>query len=188
MNINGLTGVGWLQRLESGVLSSIVAGGKFTPQPAGAAQSGSANSADSSVAATPSSRFSPDLLTALLSAQTAPPTTSSLAKTLVSTLDSNGDGALSLTEVNQAITGNAPGSSTSLANAAIADAFAKLDGDGDGQLSPDELAAAMNRLGGLLHHHHHHPAVAQPAPATQAASSVSPAAGEISGVSSAQAG
>ena len=112
-----------------------------------------------------SSQFSTDTLSALLAAQEGPPSASSVASNMIGSLDTNGDGSLSLDEVEQALNGGST-SSTSTSTTAEAQAFAKLDTNGDGELSADELTAALNTMqqdqtqqsqghhGG--HHHHHH--------------------------------
>jgi hypothetical protein len=154
MNINGLLGPSLLQKLETGVVSALSAAADFAAAPAGAAQSSPANSATSAVSSAPSGQFAPDLLSALISAQGSPPTVSQLAKGLISALDSNGDGSLSLTEVQKTLAG--PSAASALADTAVNNAFSKIDTSGDGQLSADELAAAMNGLRSLFHHHRHH--------------------------------
>lgn len=179
MNISGLTPLplpAWLQKLETSVISSLGASTPFSTSSAGDAQSSSASSATPTSAATapstPSSQFAPDLLSALLSTQNAPPSAASVASGMISQLDSNGDGSLNLAEVMQAVTGQgsstgaassqAPASTAqSVASDAVASAFAKLDTNGDGQLSSSELAAAITNLNQEAsslsgHHHHHH--------------------------------
>jgi hypothetical protein len=158
MNINGLVGPGWLRTLETGVLSAIAPAAGFAAQSAGAAQSGSANSAASTVSGSPAAQFGPELLSALISAQSSPPSTADIAKGMISALDGDGDGSLSLSEVGKAITGGSTTPGHGLTSAVISDAFARLDTNADGQLSADELTAALNGVGSLFHHHRHHAA------------------------------
>jgi len=195
MSISGLSSSplpAWLQQLETSVVSSLGTSTPFSTDSAGAAQSSSASSTTSTSAAnapsTPSTQFAPDLLSALLSTQSAPPSADSVASGLISQLDSNSDGSLSLAEVTQAMTGqgNSTGtastqatdsgavSTQATASNAVASAFAKLDTNGDGQLSSSELAAAITSLNQEAssvsgHHRHHHQA-----DATQQASQSTP--------------
>jgi Ca2+-binding EF-hand superfamily protein len=71
-----------------------------------------------------------------------------LAQSLFAQIDSNGDGTISQSELEQAVT-NAGGSKEA------ADAlYAKLDPNGAGSVSEQQLAQSL--LGVLPHHHHHH--------------------------------
>ena len=122
----------------------------------------------------PSQKFSASVLQTLLSAQTtqsAQPSATDFANALIKGLDQNSDGSLSLSEVQQALKGlrsqtsqSSAGSSTS--NDPLAQAFAALDTDGDGQLSAAELTAGLEKLAkdqsaaaalSPHRHHHHHP-------------------------------
>ncbi|MDI1343015.1 MAG: EF-hand domain-containing protein, partial [Pseudolabrys sp.] len=80
-------------------------------------------------------QFSPDTMSALLSAQGQQSTDSPSAK-LFAKLDADGDGTISKTEFADAAS-NA-GADSSVANAV----FAKIDGDGDGSVSQSELTKA----------------------------------------------
>ena len=171
MNVNSLSVSNWFQQLET----RFMAGLQSTAATATSAASGSADSSQSATAAAaadpqslnaasalPSNQFAPDLLSALISAQSAPPTSAQVAKGLISTLDGNGDGSLSLSEITSALsqtTGSTAGGGTS----GLSAAFAKIDANGDGTLSADELAAALDTAvqdaqtqGPQRHHHHHH--------------------------------
>lgn len=132
----------------------------------------------------PSQKFSADVLQTLLSAQTSQssqPTASDLANALIKGLDQNGDGSLSLSEVQQALqgsTGQTSQTNASTSNDPLAQAFAALDTNGDGQLSASELAAGLEKLAqdqsasastAPHHHHHHHPAEAAQQPDSPAA-------------------
>lgn len=110
-----------------------------------------------------SSRFAANTLSSLLGVQQQAPQVSSFATKLIGQVDSNGDGQLSLTEIEQALgQGSTPASGASATTAAtaattaaatdpLAAAFAKLDTNGDGQISGSELTAALK-----AHHHHGH--------------------------------
>jgi Ca2+-binding EF-hand superfamily protein len=71
-----------------------------------------------------------------------------LAQSLFSQIDGNGDGAISQSELEQAVT-NAGGTK------AGADAlYAKLDPNGTGSVSEQQFAQSLNQA--MPHHHHHH--------------------------------
>ena len=118
-------------------------------------------------------QFATDTLSSLLGAQGSSTSSAanSLASMMMGALDGNGDGSLSLDEVNQALTGSGSSSSSS----DIASAFSALDTNKDGVVSAQELAAALQSsglaggsqadptqqaaaqgAGGHYHHHHHH--------------------------------
>ncbi len=65
-----------------------------------------------------------------------------LAASLVSQDDTNGDGSLSLSELQSALAGD---STSSTASSALSTAFAALDTNGDGELSTSELAAGLDQ-------------------------------------------
>jgi Ca2+-binding EF-hand superfamily protein len=96
-------------------------------------------------------------MSALLAAQsqsstaTTPPASTSPSgalKDLFSQLDTNGDGAISKSEFENAL--GAGGTNIAQAD----DVFSKLDKNGDGSVSLDEMSSALR--GGKGHHHHHH--------------------------------
>jgi hypothetical protein len=124
---------------------------------------------------TPADMFSGQTLGALTSAQEGAggwrqQMDSIVANSMVSQLDSNGDGSLSLSEIQSALGGSsgtgasATSSSTSTNTPStldgLASAFASVDTNGDGQLSSDELTNALNQMnpgqGGVHGHHGHH--------------------------------
>jgi Ca2+-binding EF-hand superfamily protein len=80
-----------------------------------------------------------------------------LAQNLFSQIDSNGDGTISKSELEQAVT-NAGGS-----NDAADALYAKLDPNGTGSVSEQQFAQGLFQS--LPHHHHHHGG-GQPAGAT----------------------
>ncbi len=122
-------------------------------------------------AAQPSGQFAANTLSALISAQQAPPTPADIAAKLISAADTNGDGSLSLAEVQNAISPNGS-SSTQPSNASpLNAAFGKLDTNGDGVLSADELATALQSMFAAHKGHHHH---GQYAAASALASSTPP--------------
>ncbi len=97
---------------------------------------------------------------------------SDVANQMISQMDTDGDGSLSLSEVQNALggssgatsSGGATSGSTSTATVSTMDglssAFASVDTNGDGQLSQSELTNALNQLQGSGqaqgHHGHHH--------------------------------
>ena len=72
------------------------------------------------------------------------PTSSDLASQIISKVDANGDGSLSLDEITSGLGANT--SSTASGSSAFSGAFAKLDANGDGALSASELSAALQAL------------------------------------------
>ncbi len=110
-----------------------------------------------------STQFAADTLSSLLSAQEGPPSAANVASQVINAADTNGDGSLSLSEVE-----NALGASSTSSNAStIAQEFAQIDTNGDGQISATELTNALQAQNGSqgadgtqgaqgAHHHHHH--------------------------------
>jgi len=99
-------------------------------------------------------QFASNMLSSLLSTQEAPPSSSDIAAKVIGAADTNGDGSLSLDEVEQAL-----GQDTTSGADALGQAFAKLDTDGDGQISDSELTSALDArqaAGGAPHAHHAH--------------------------------
>ncbi len=82
-----------------------------------------------------SSQFASSTLASLLDAQEDDGTTSDIAGLITDSLDTNGDGTLSLDEIDRAL-GDSKTDRTS--------AFAKLDVSGDGQLDVAELTKALD--------------------------------------------
>ena len=155
-----------MQSLANGSLASSSFGTQLTgqnlPTITSAASSTSSLGA-SPLSTTPSSQFASNILSALLSTQEAPPSAQSLASQIIGAINPGGNGSLSLAQVEQSLTGSS--ATTSPEQLSIANAFAKLDTNGDGALSQSELAAALQStqqsdplqgLGGHHHHHHHH--------------------------------
>jgi Ca2+-binding EF-hand superfamily protein len=97
-------------------------------------------------------QFTSDTLSSLLSAQEAPPSSADIAAKVISTADTNGDGSLSLDEVEKAL-----GQDTTSGADALSQAFSKLDANGDGQIGADELTSALDakKAAGGAHHGHH---------------------------------
>jgi hypothetical protein len=85
-----------------------------------------------------SDQFATDTLSSLLDAQQTPPTAADLANKILSSLDTDGDGSLSLEETTKAL----PGASGQARD--VSSPFAKLDSDGNGQLSAQELTTALS--------------------------------------------
>lgn len=103
-------------------------GGSSPPQPPG-----------SPPASPASSGLSSDTMSALLESQETSSAGQDLVSSLISDLDSDGDGGLSLTEI-----GTALGVSDT---SEIADAFASVDADSDGVMSADELESGLQAMG-----------------------------------------
>lgn len=83
--------------------------------------------------------ISSDTMSALLGNQEVSDPLSSLVDSVISELDSDGDGGLSLDEV-----GTALGASDS---SELAEAFSELDSDGDGVMSADEMSSGLAAKG-----------------------------------------
>jgi hypothetical protein len=99
--------------------------------------------------ASPGAGFSANTMAALISLQgeQANGVTAASPSALFAKLDSNGDGQISKSEFETALSGVGVGTSS-------ADAlFAKLDSNGDGEISQSELTSARPSHG---HHHHAH--------------------------------
>lgn len=79
-------------------------------------------------------QMSTDIMSSLMGLQMQPPSASDMAANLISNLDANSDGALSIDEV-------------SATNSDAAQAFAALDSDGDGSLTSAELTSAFEEMG-----------------------------------------
>ncbi|MEZ5970303.1 MAG: EF-hand domain-containing protein [Hyphomonadaceae bacterium] len=80
-------------------------------------------------------QMSSDMLMQLLSMQGSRPSTTDAATRMISSLDTDGDGALSLSEASAAGASRA------------SEAFVVLDTDGDGVLTSDELATSLEAMG-----------------------------------------
>ena len=106
-------------------------------------------------------QFASNTLSSLLSTQEAPPSSSDIAAKVIGAADTNGDGSLSLDEVEQAL-GQDTTSGADAPQDALGQAFAKLDTNGDGQISDSELTSALDAqkaAGGpqqAQHAHHGH--------------------------------
>ena len=97
-------------------------------------------------------QFASKTLASLLSAQEAPPSNADIAGKIIGVADGDGDGSLSLTEVEKAI-----GADTTSGADPLGQAFAALDTNGDGQIGADELTAALDaRQAAQGAHHGHH--------------------------------
>jgi Ca2+-binding EF-hand superfamily protein len=90
-------------------------------------------------ASSASNGLSSDTMSALLESQESASTGQDFISDLISDLDSDGDGGLSLTEV-----GTALGVSDT---SEISDAFASLDTDSDGVMSAEELESGLQAMG-----------------------------------------
>jgi Ca2+-binding EF-hand superfamily protein len=96
-------------------------------------------------------QFATETLASLLNVQQAPPASSDIAQQVISAADADGDGSLSLDEVEKAL-----GQDTASGADGLSQAFAQLDTNGDGKLSQDELASAIDAHKASGAHHHHH--------------------------------
>ena len=97
-----------------------------------------------------SDQFSSQTLSSLISAQEQANGGDNLASKLIGQADSDGDGLLSLTEVQSTLGGD-DSSSTGLTAA-----LGAIDTDGDGKLSASELSAALEKGKAQHAHHGHH--------------------------------
>ena len=138
--------------------------GQDLPSTASLTAVSTASAAPSFLGSTPSQQFSSDLLATLIAAQAAPPSASSVAGKLISNLDADGDGSLSLSEIEKALSNGASAQTSSATTASLTSGFNKIDANGDGQISQTELTTALQALvqdaqsqGGVRRHHHHHP-------------------------------
>ena len=95
-----------------------------------------------------SDKFAADTLSSLISAQESG--SGDLAAKLIGAADSNGDGLLSLAEIQSTLGGG--GSDATGLTAALG----AIDKDGDGKLSADELTAALDTAKAKHAHHGHH--------------------------------
>ena len=102
-----------------------------------------------------SAQLATQTLSGLLAAQQSqPPSASDLANQMISSLDTDGDGQLSLSEIDKAL-----GADSGSSGSQIAAAVSQLDTNGDGSLSAYELTTGLEAAkahGGGGHHHHHH--------------------------------
>lgn len=165
-----------LQDLLKLLQSQSVSAGQQSPDgdvdgASGTSQSPPAAAPPSVPAAQPSGQFAADTLTALISAQQSPPTPADIAAKLIGAADGNGDGSLSLEEIQNAISPSGSSGAQASGGSAISGAFAKLDVNGDGALSADELATALQSMFAAHKGHHHH---GQRAAGTATASSTTP--------------
>ncbi len=130
-----------------------------------------APAANTQTTAPSATQFASNTLASLLSAQEAPPSPADVAAKVIKAVDTNGDGSLSLSEVETALGLNSTSGSDTTSGAssnsgadALSPAFGKIDANGDGQISADELTNALqaqNSDQGAqgVHrgrHHHHH--------------------------------
>ena len=127
---------------------------------------------------TPSDMFSTDILSVLTSAQAgntdpSAQTASNVAGQMVDQLDTDGDGEVSLSEVQTALGADGASASDGLTNA-----FAQLDTNGDGSLSTDELTNGLQQMAGgsqgVHGHHGHHGHHGGGAPPTEDADATDP--------------
>lgn len=95
-----------------------------------------------------SDKFAADTLSSLISAQES--SSGDLAAKLISAGDSNGDGLLSLSEIQSTLGGGASDAT------GLTAALGAIDKNGDGKLSADELAAALETAKAKHAHHGHH--------------------------------
>lgn len=113
-------------------------------------------------------RFVSRTLGSLLSAQEAPPASPGIAAKIIGAADTNGDGALSLSEIQSALAPQNAGGA--LSADALSKAFASIDTDGDGQISASELSTALDAQKGAHGAHQHHHAHAAQANSSDVAS------------------
>jgi Ca2+-binding EF-hand superfamily protein len=125
--------------------------------------------ADSATAPQPTSspnaaQFVSNTLASLLSTQEAPPSSANVAAKIIGVADTNGDGSLSLSEIEAALGADttsgaaASGSHATSGADALGQAFSSIDANGDGQISAGELTNALDaqKAAHGAHHGHHH--------------------------------
>lgn len=127
---------------------------------------------------TSAAQFTSNTLASLLSAQEAPPSSAGVAAKVISTADTNGDGTLSLSEIESALGADTTvsGSDTTSGASALGKAFASIDTNGDGQIGADELTTALDAQKGAQGAHHgrhaHHAHGAPPSGSDLAAQAI----------------
>ena len=136
-------------------------GGALGSQQTGAADAGGSQTPPAPApGGAAASQFAVQTLASLLNYQQTQPTSSNAASQLIGQLDTNGDGQLSLAEIEKAL-----GAATSDQINGLTQAFNQVDANGDGQISQSELAAAITKaqqdgsassMAGLHGHHHPH--------------------------------
>lgn len=146
-------------------------GGQDLPSPNATATSTSGTTAAQPTSAPNATQFVSDTLASLLSAQEGPPSASSVASQIMQVADTDGDGSLSLSEVETALGQSSGADSTSGADSStggLAQAFSQIDTNGDGEISQQELTNALQAQSGSqgaqgpqggpqgAHHGHHH--------------------------------
>lgn len=89
---------------------------------------------------------------------------SAMAQQLMSAIDSNKSGTVDKAEFSQAAQALAQNANNSSNTDAV---FSKMDTNGDGQISSDEMMNAMKQASTKTHHHHHHHADANGSSASQ---------------------
>jgi len=147
-------GGGEAQRLLDLLLQRQVAPAGQDLPGADSASAGPAPSPPQPASGPSAAQFTSDTLSSLLSAQEAPPSSADVAAKVVGTADTNGDGALSLDEVESAL-----GQDTTSGADALGQAFAKVDTNGDGSVDANELSSALDAqksASGAHHAHHAH--------------------------------
>ena len=151
--------------------------GQDLPSDATTAAAAATTNPTTTPAATPTStttaaQFASNTLASLLSAQEAQPTPANVAAQIIQAADTNGDGELSLSEVENALNGATNGANASASATALSQAFSQIDTNGDGEISASELTNALAAQNGTqgaqgqqgpqgAHHHHHHAHQAQ---------------------------
>jgi Ca2+-binding EF-hand superfamily protein len=99
--------------------------------------------------------------------QQGPPSSTDIANKVIGAVDADGDGQLSLAEIEKALGADTTSGTDASSQANMGQAFAKLDANGDGKISADELASALDAKkaadsssvagpGGVHRHHHAH--------------------------------
>ncbi|MBS0331532.1 MAG: EF-hand domain-containing protein [Proteobacteria bacterium] len=149
-------------------------GGQELPSPSATATTTGGTPAAQPTSAPNATQFVSDTLASLLSAQEAPPSASDVASRIMQVADTNGDGSLSLGEIESALgqsttsgSDSTSGAASSSSADALTQAFNQIDADGDGKISDQELTTALqaqNAQQGAqgpqgpqgAHHGHHH--------------------------------
>jgi Ca2+-binding EF-hand superfamily protein len=159
MQVNSLQSPNWFTRLEMRLISHPDTTGSDTTQSADNSDSSSAN-ADTTATVNP---FAANFMAILIDAQVkhsaaadkgsgiaqdpgaggSGSSAGDAANALVQAFDTDGDGTISLSELEAGLKPGGSTTFTDVADARIARQFAKLDANGDGQVSADELTSAI---------------------------------------------
>lgn len=174
MNVAGSSGISAALLLQS-LFSSGSAQASPMPESAAAGQNVPSGDASTNAQGASQAQWADTTMSAMVSLQMQgsppqPPSASDVASGLIQSLDTDGDGELSLDEIQKAVsaaTGQTSATQTTSQTSStdqtntVAQAFAAMDTNGDGKISQDELTSAVqsDMSAHKAHHgggHHHH--------------------------------